>query len=206
MTVPAMTKQIEALEDRAQALSHFFLRAGEAPRLLAFDDAVGCPMLSALAALEWTTAVGILSDDDVIHAARLSGDTAAALVERRQDGTRTYVYVGPRMDAPPAVPFEGALLYDQPGVRAYQFGDRSHGIAHFLRATSGTGAVLSLLARRGPELRYVKRWLPEILSDPLPGGAPQLVAAHFSVSRAGCLFAPAVPAESHTYVEVEAEP
>lgn len=203
MTVPAMTRHVETLEDRAHALSHFFLRAGEAPRLLAYDDAVGCPMLSALAALEWTTAVGILSDDDVIHAARLSGDTAAALVERRHEGKRQFVYAGPRMDAPPALPTEGVLLYDQPGVRAYQFADRSHGIAHFLRATSGTGAVLSLLARRGPELRYVKRWLPEILSEPLPGGSPQLVAAHFSAAGAGCLFAPSSADESHVYVEVE---
>ena len=40
------------------------LRAGEAPRLLAFDDALGCPVETALAALEWTGAVGILLDDD----------------------------------------------------------------------------------------------------------------------------------------------
>ena len=30
-----------------------------------------------------------------------------------------FVYMGPRMDAPPADPHEGSLLYDEPGVRAY---------------------------------------------------------------------------------------
>src|SRR5256886_6723213 len=43
MTVPATSRQTRTFEDRADALAHFFLRAGEAPRLLAYDDAVGCP-------------------------------------------------------------------------------------------------------------------------------------------------------------------
>src|SRR5207253_1575646 len=44
------------------------------------------------------------------------------------------------MDAPPADPYEGTLLYDEPGVRAYIFAQRVHAIAHFLRATHGLGA------------------------------------------------------------------
>src|SRR3989441_7604361 len=65
MTLPATSRQTRAFDDRADALAHFFLRAGEAPRLLAYDDAVGCPLDQALAALEWTAAVGILAEDDL---------------------------------------------------------------------------------------------------------------------------------------------
>jgi len=45
--------------------------AGEAPRLIAYDDAVGLPLDQALAALEWTAQVGILAAEDLVHAARL---------------------------------------------------------------------------------------------------------------------------------------
>src|SRR2546425_5137767 len=83
MTLPATSRQTRAFDDRADALAHFFLRAGEAPRLLAYDDAVGCPLDQALAALEWTAAVGILAEDDLLHAGRLAADAAAAVVERR---------------------------------------------------------------------------------------------------------------------------
>src|SRR2546430_7415498 len=44
MMVPATSRQTRIFEDRAEALAHFCVRAGEAPRLLAFDDAVGCPL------------------------------------------------------------------------------------------------------------------------------------------------------------------
>jgi hypothetical protein len=206
MTAPAIGKTTTTFDDRSEALGHFFLRAGAAPRLLAFDDAVGCPVHSALSALAWTAAVGILRDDDVVHAARLAGETAAAVVERRDGGRRVYVYLGPRMDAPPADPHEGALLYDEPGVRAYQFAERSHALAHFLRATSGAGALIALFARRGPELRYAKRWLGEILGDVDPDGATSLLAAHFAAGGGGCLFAPAAAGEPHVYVEVSIEP
>src|SRR5438477_10034201 len=88
MMVPATSRQTRTFEDRADALAHFFLRAGEAPRLLAYDDAVGCPLDQALAAIEWTTAVGILAQDDLIHAARLGADAAAAVVERKRSEER----------------------------------------------------------------------------------------------------------------------
>src|SRR3989454_10742012 len=104
MTVPATSRRTRIFEDRAEALAHFFVRAGEAPRLLAFDDAVGCPLQQALAVVEWTAAVGILAEDDLIHAARLAADVAAAGVARRRARQRVFIYFGPRVDAPPADP------------------------------------------------------------------------------------------------------
>src|SRR4026209_1993851 len=105
---------VRTFTDRAEGLSHFVLRAGEAPRLLAFDDALGCPVETALAALEGTGAVGVgpgggllaaaggsLPDDDLLRAARLTSETAAAVIERRSADGRRFVYLGPRLDAPP---------------------------------------------------------------------------------------------------------
>ena len=112
MTTP-QTLTIRSFSDRAEALSHFILRAGEAPRLVAFDDTIGCPMEIALAALEWTGATGVLPDDDMIHAARLTSETAAAVIERKVEGRRQYIYLGPRLDAPPMDVFEGKVLFDQ---------------------------------------------------------------------------------------------
>jgi hypothetical protein len=117
MTSPN-TLVVRTFTDRAEGLSHFVLRAGEAPRLLAFDDALGCPVETALAALEWTGAVGILLDDDLLHAARLTSETAAAVIERKSQDGRRFVYLGPRLDAPPMDVFEGAILFDEPGVKA----------------------------------------------------------------------------------------
>jgi hypothetical protein len=114
MTAP-QTLTIRSFTDRAEALAHFVLRAGEAPRILAFDDAVGCPLDIALAALEWTKVVGILKDDDTVHAARLTNETAAAVIERKGENGRQFVYLGPRLDAPPMDVFEGAVLFDEPG-------------------------------------------------------------------------------------------
>src|SRR5437867_5336150 len=85
MTVPATSRQTRTFEDRADALAHFFLRAGEAPRLIAYNDAVGCPLDQALAAIEWTAAVGILAQDDLIHAARLGPDAAAWIKSSRSE-------------------------------------------------------------------------------------------------------------------------
>src|SRR5438067_7553837 len=104
MTVPATSRQTRTFEDRADALAHFFLRAGEAPRLLAYDDAVGCPLDQGLAAIEWTGAVGILAQDDLIHAARLGADAAPALVERKDADQCVSIYLGRPIDAPPPHP------------------------------------------------------------------------------------------------------
>jgi len=205
MTAPASSRSTHTFGDRAEALGHFFRRAGEAPRLVAYDDEVGCPLHTALAALEWTKAVGILDDGDLIHAARLGGETAAAVVERRHEGRRVFVYMGPRMDAPPADPYEGSLLYDEPGVRAFTFVQRVHAIAHFLRATQGVGAVLSVLSRRAPELRHLRRWLQALLSDAMPLLSTSLVATWAATSGGGFLFLPAVTGEPYVYEEIGSE-
>lgn len=203
MATPS-TLTLRTFPDRAEALSHFLLRAGEAPRVIAYDDAVGCPMEMALAALEWTGAVGVLLDDDCLHAARLTVDTAAAVIERRGPGNvRQYIYLGPRMEAPAMEVFEGSVIFDEPGVRAIEFVERSHALAHFLRATSGSGALLSLLSRRAPELRHLRRWLPpalEALDLPRP-----MVGGWFAASSAGCLFA-GVEEPEYRYIEVGMEP
>lgn len=193
---------MRTFDDRSDALAHFFLRAGEAPRLVAFDDATGCPMEHAVAVLEWTGAVGILAEDDLVHAARLASDSAAAVVERRQGDQRVYAYFGPRMGAPPADPYEGTLLYDEPGVRAYIFAQRVHAVAHFLRATQGVGNVLSVLGRRAAELRHIKRWTQALFAEPTGGRSTQLIAGWFAVGGAGFLFLPLRPGEPFHYCEV----
>src|SRR5438034_5230962 len=215
MTVPATSRQTRAFEDRADALAHFFLRAGEAPRLIAYDDAVGCPLDQALAVLEWTVAVGILGESDLVHAARVGPEGAAAVVGREAGNQRVFIYFGPRMDAPPAGPYEGTLLYDQPGVRAYIFAQRVHAIAHFLRATHGIGAVIAMLGRRAPDLRHIRRWLQALFSEPVAngggGGAPgsarptQLVAGWFATGGAGARPLPPQPGDPYSYPDAGVE-
>lgn len=190
MDASTLTRTTRSFADRGEALAHFFCRAGEAPRLVAYDDELGCPLETALAALEWTNAVGILADTDLIHAARLGGDSAAAMVERRRDGRRVFVYLGPRMDTPPADPYEGSLLFDEPGVRAYEFAQRAHALAHFLRVTQGVGAMLSVLSRRAPELRHARRWLRALFEQPSEERPTQLLAAWFATTGAGFVFLP----------------
>ncbi len=205
MAVPATSRILRTFEDRADALAHFFQRAGEAPRLIAYDDAVGLPLDQALAALEWTAQVGILAAEDLVHAARLSPDSAAIVVERRDGDNHVFVYFGPRMDAPPADPYEGTLLYDEPGVRSYIFAQRGHAMAHFLRATHGLGAALSLLSRRAPELRHIRRWTQALFAEPAVGRSTQLLAGWFATSGAGFLFVPADSEEPFAYCEVAIE-
>jgi hypothetical protein len=205
MAVPATSRVVRAFEDRADALSHFFQRAGEAPRLIAYDDAVGLPLDQALAALEWTAQVGILDPEDLVHAARLGPDSAAIVVERKEANSRVFVYFGPRMDAPPADPYEGTLLYDEPGVRSYIFAERGHAMAHFLRATHGLGAALSILSRRAPELRHIRRWTHALYAEPAVGRSTQLLAGWFATSGAGFLFVPTQSDEPFAYCEVAIE-
>ena len=198
------TLVVRTFLDRGEALGHFFLRAGEAPRVIAFDDAVGMPMETALAALEWTNAVGALHDDDLLHAARLTSETAAAVIERKSDGQRRYLYLGPRMDAPPMDVFEGAVIFDEPGVKVVEFTQRAHSLAHFLRATSGVGALVALMGRRPPEIRHMRRWLGPIVQEL---DAPRLlVAGWFAASSAGCLFSSKEDEPSYRYIEVGLEP
>lgn len=201
-SAPVTNRSTVRFTERGEALGYFFSRAGDAPRFVAYAEDVGCPLHTALSVLEWTSAVGIVQDDDLVHAARLSGETAAAVVERREDGRRRFVYFGPRMDAPPADPQEGTLLYDQPGVRAYEFAQRAHGLAHFLRATQGVGAVISFLSKRAPELRHLKRWLGALFLEPVPEASNDMLAGWFATSAAGLLFAPGAPGEPYIYTEI----
>lgn len=202
MTTPS-TLTVRTFSDRAEALSHFMLRAGEAPRLIPFDDAVGCPMETALAALEWTKVVGLLQDDDLIHAARLTSETAIAVIERKTEQGRRYVYLGPRLDAPPMDVFEGAVLFDEPGVKAVEFSQRAHSLAHFLRATSGTGALLAMLSRRAPEVRHLRRWFTALLAE--LDQPRDLFAGWFAASAAGGLFVSADSEQTYRYIEVGLE-
>ena len=68
MTTPT-TLTIRTFADRAEAMAHAVLRAGEAPRFTAFDDTIGCPMEQLLGALEWTRVRA-----DRMAAGRVSGD------------------------------------------------------------------------------------------------------------------------------------
>lgn len=200
MSVPT-TLVIKTFTDRAEALAHCILRAGEAPRVLAFDDAVGCPIEQALAALEWTRVVGVLPDDDLLHAGRLTSETAAAVVERRLPEGRRYVFLGPRLDTPPIDPFDGELLLDEPGVLAVGFADRAAALAHFLRATGGGGALLAQLGRRAPELRHMRRWLAPIVQE--LDGPRRLIAGWFAASAGGALFlGEAIGEGDYRYIEV----
>jgi hypothetical protein len=185
MTTP-QTLTVRTFADRAEGLAHFMLRAGEAPRLVALDDAVGCAMENALPALEWSGAVGILQDDDQILAARLTADVAIAVIERRVEGARRWLYLGPTLDDPGAAASDFSVLIDEPGVRALAFPQRAHALAHFLRTTSGSGGLVALLARRAPETRHVRRWLAAILHE-LDAPRP-MVAGWFAASAAGALF------------------
>ncbi|MGE0439506.1 MAG: hypothetical protein AB7L66_20015 [Gemmatimonadales bacterium] len=195
---------IRTFSDRAEGLAHFVLRAGEAPRLIAFDDAAGCPVDTALAALEWTGAVGIIHEEDMIQAVRLTSETAAAVVERRAGGGRQFVYLGPRLDAPPMDVFEGRVLFDEPGVKAVEFSQRAHALAHFLRATSGAGALLALLGRRAPEVRHVRRWFPAIVQE--LESHKLWVGGWFAATSAGALFGSIDPEPNYRYIEVGLEP
>jgi hypothetical protein len=196
---------IRSFADRAEARAHCLPRAGEAPRLLAFDDAVGCPTETLLAALEWTRVVGILPDDDLLHAGRLTADTAAAVVERRDGDRHQWVYLGPRLEMPALDPYEGELLLDEPGIRSIAFGDRAQALAHFLRATLGTGALIAQLGRRAPEMRHVRRWLGPIVHE--LDGPRRWVAGWFAVAAAGSLFVGDEDGDAkYRYIEVGTEP
>lgn len=206
MTVSATSRIVRAFEDRAEALAHFFARAGVAPRLLAYDDAAGCPLDQAVAALEWTAAVGLLHDDDLVHAARLSPDSAAVMVERRgaQAPGPAYVYFGPRTETALAESTDGELLYDEPGVRAFRWAERAPALGHFLRATLGLGAVIALLGRRAPELRHIRRWTQVLFAEYAPGESTALLAGWFATGGAGYLFLP-LGDRPYTYREVAIE-
>ena len=202
MSLPAISRATLSTNDRAEALGHFFKEAGEAPRLMAYDEDLGCPLHMALSAIEWTMGVGLLNDADLIHAARLTGEAAAIMVERQADGNRIFIYMGPRMDAPPAAPQEGNLLFDEPGVRGFEFAHRANALAHFLRATQGAGSVISMLSRRPPQLVHIRRWIAALFEDPPQDVSNIMLAGWFATSGGGILFAPARKGDPYVYEEV----
>ncbi|MEE8134656.1 MAG: hypothetical protein V3T56_06340 [Gemmatimonadales bacterium] len=204
MSLSAITRATLSTADRAEALGHFFTKAGEAPRVMAYDEDLGCPLHTALSAIEWTIAVGILDDADLVHAARLTADAAAILVERQIEENRVFIYMGPRMDAPPAAPQEGNLLFDEPGVRGFEFAQRANALAHFLRATQGTGSVISMLSRRPPQLLHIQRWIAALFEDPPQYVSNLMLAGWFATSGGGILFAPARKGDPYVYEEVGA--
>lgn len=196
---------IRSFADRAEALAHCILRAGEAPRLVAFDDTLGCPTETLLAALEWTRVVGILPDDDLLHAGRLTADTAAAVIERRDGEDREWIFLGPRLETAVLDVPEGEVLLDQPGIRSISFPDRAQAVGHFLRATLGHGAMLAQLGRRAPELRHVRRWLAPIVNELDEPRA--WIAGWFAVTAGGALFMSDSNDENrYRYIEVGNEP
>src|SRR4029079_12060864 len=89
----------------------------------------------------------------------------AAVLERKGANGRRFVYLGPRLDAPPMDVFEGAVLFDEPGVKAAEFSQRAHGLAHFIRATSVAVALIALRGRRAPEIRHLRRWLGPVIKE-----------------------------------------
>lgn len=195
---------IRTFGDRAEALGHFVVRAGESPRFLAFDDVAGCPVDIALSALEWTGVVGLLLDDDHLHAALLTSESASTLVERRDQGGRRFLYIGPRLDAAPMDIFEGRVLFEEPGVKVVEFAQRGHALAHFFRATTGDGALVSMLGRRAPELRHIRRWFGPIVGE--LDGPSQLLGGWFASSAGGALFVAGYPSEPvYRYIEVGLE-
>jgi hypothetical protein len=160
-------------------------------------------METALAALEWTQAVGILNADDMVQAARLTSETAAVVLERKPPSGRNYVYLGPRLDAPPMDVFEGRVVYDEPGVKAVEFSQRAHALAHFLRATSGAGALLAILGRRAPEVRHISRWFRSIVEEL---ETPRLlIGGWFAATAAGALFGSRDNEPDFRYIEVGRE-
>ncbi len=197
------TLAIQTFSRRAEGQAHAILQGGEAPRMAAFDDTVGCPMEQATAALEATRVVGVLLDDDLLFAGRLTSDTAAAVVERRTEHGRRWCYYGPRMETWADAPPEGEVIIDQPGLFGLAFVDRALALAHFLRATAGTGALLAQLGRRPPEVRHLRRWLPPILDE--LDTPRRLIAGWFAASAGGALFIGEDDLEGETsyrYIEV----
>jgi hypothetical protein len=62
--------------------------------------------------------------------------------------------------------------------------------------------VLSLLGRRAPELRHIRRWMQALFAEPGATAATQLLAGWFATGGAGCLFLPTQPGGPYTYHEV----
>jgi hypothetical protein len=167
---------------------------------MAYDDAAGCPTETILAALEWTRVTGVLPDEDLLHAGRLTTETAAAVIERRQGEFRRWIFIGPRLDTPAIEMLEGDVIVDEPGVRALMFEQRAMALAHFLRVTNGAGAIIAQLGKRAPEMRHVRRWLVPIIQE--LDTPRRLIAGWFAAAGGGALFIGDDPEAVFRYIEV----
>ena len=176
---------VRTFTDRAEGLSHFVLRAGEAPRLARLRRRAGLPGRNR------PGRPGM--DRSGRHPARRRPAPRRPAHQRdrggggrAEGGRRPPVRLpGPAAGCPADGRLRGAILFDEPGVKAVEFSHRAHALAHFLRATAGAGALLAMLGRRAPELRHLRRWLGPIIQE-LDGPRP-LVAGWFAASSAGCL-------------------
>jgi hypothetical protein len=99
--------------------------------------------------------------------------------------------------------FEGRVLFDEPGVKAVEFSQRAHALAHFLRATSGAGALMALLALKAPEIRHLRRWFKPIVQA--LGVEHLLIGGWFAASSAGALFGGSEEEPTYRYIEVGLE-
>ena len=65
------------------------------------------------------------------------------------------------------------------------------------------GAVISMLGRRAPELRHIRRWLQAVFAEPAGEDAStQMLAGWFATSGTGVLFLPRQPDQPYTYCEI----
>ena len=190
MTDPAPRTEL-AYSERSDAMAEFLRAAGPAPRLLPAEETVGCPLFNALAALQWTSETGLLQGSDRLHAVWFHGEAAAVVIERVIEEKVRFRYLGPQMETRQPTAQEGTVYLDEPFVRGYDFDERWSAIAHFLQATQGKGALLSLFSTRGPEVEHVRRWLTELFHGPLPAGTDHLQALWASTLGAGFVFPPA---------------
>lgn len=194
MTDPAPRSE-QAFAERSDAMAEFLRAAGAAPRLLPAEETVGCPLFNALAALQWTHETGLLQSSDRLHAVWFQGETAATVLERVIEGKSRFRYLGPQMETQQRTPSDGTASLDEPFVKGFDFDERWSAIAHFLQATQGRGALLSLFSSRGPEVEHVRRWLTELFHGPLPAGTDHLQALWASALGAGFVFPPAAYAD-----------
>ena len=202
-TVPRRTQEFN---DRADAMAEFVRAAGQAPRLLPAEDGAGCPLFSAIAALQWTGETGLVQPTDRLHAVWFLGEVGATVVEREIDGKRVFRYLGPRVETMQRTPEDGTRSVDEPFVRGWDFNERWNALAHFFITTQGKGALVSMMSARGPEVEHVRRWLLALFMGELPAGADHLHGLWVSAVSAGFLFPPAQyaegPARGWFYVEL----
>lgn len=190
MTAPAPRRSQEFTE-RADAMSVFVKAAGTAPKLLPAEDGSGLSLFNALAALQWTSEIGLFQPTDCLHAAWFLGETAATVIEREIDGKAVFRYLGPRVETLQLQPAAGARSIDEPFVKGFDFNERWSALAHFFVTTQGKGALASIDSVKGVSVEHIRRWLTELFQGALPDGMDHLQGVWATATGAGFLFAPA---------------